>query len=217
MSRSLVAAVLAGFVGVACGSSDNSGGGATISGGTAGRLAQAGVGGTLGGSTARGGASAGNGATAGGGAANTGGNGGGAPSTGGRANTGGRSTGGVATTGGVAGAAGASGIDQTCQEVCDLLATTSLTCVPNPCLGTCVTKYNNVQAANATCGADYRALLECGATQPASSWECYPIPLTSTSIAVPQHAQGDPCYSQFQALYNAVLANFATCGTALAQ
>ncbi len=112
----------------------------------------------------------------------TGGSGsvGGTRATGGQGTTGGATNSGTGTGGvGVAGGAKATGggqntsnIAQACAATCSVLAETNLGCVPDPCTGGCEQKYDNV-ASMAACQAAYLGMLQCGATQPASSWTCY--------------------------------------------
>jgi hypothetical protein len=100
--------------------------------------------------------------------------------------------------------------------VCDLLATTTLNCVPSPCADTCVTTYNDLVAANAICGSTYLALLTCGETKPADSWLCYTVLTISTPV--PPYDTGAPtgCQTEFTAFSAAIIANLATCGAVLA-
>ena len=226
---------------VACGgSSDVSGavggsasvGGQTATGGTSEVLATGGLtsaGGTLagtGGVNATGGSATPQptGGAASGGAAT----GGTSSLAGGSSNTGGSSHGLGGTTG-VAGSSATGGstsattavVEQTCADVCSLLATrtTPLACVPADCVGTCNSTHAKLYGAVPACGDDYFAMLQCGVNQPADTWTCYPViygTLVNINIPVPPSALAtDPCYAQFQRLFLTIMGHLTACGGAL--
>ena len=231
---------------VACGGSSEVGGaagastsmgGQTATGGTTGVLATGGLastGGTVagtGGVNATGGSATSQptGGAASGGAASGGAASGGASSAiGGSSNTGGSSLGLGGTTG-VAGGSATGGstspttavVEQTCEDVCSLLATrtTPLACVPADCVGTCNSTHTKLYGAVPACGDDYFAMLQCGVNQPADTWTCYPVvygTLVNTNIPVPPSALAtDPCYTQFQQLFLTIMGHLTACGGAL--
>ena len=178
---------------------------------------------------ATGGAATGGVAT--GGAATGGAATGGSPAIGGTATTGGNapvggssSAGGTATLGGSTGTGGSTGVSdvtQMCSDVCTLLAGRSpqLTCVPTDCVGTCNSTFAKLRGAKAACADDYAALYQCGLGQPVDSWGCLTLGGVNIPTPFPQgspQAKTDPCYAEYQALYNVIIANMQ-CLTALSQ
>ena len=199
----------------ACGSSSDSttssvgGAGSTGGNAAAGDQGTGGAVATTGGSNAAGGAIATTGGTpaTGGAIATTGGS----NATGGTSAT--SATGGLAATGGAATTAVAATM---CDNVCALLATRNpaLACVPADCVTTCNSTYTKLAAAKTTCSNAYVALYECGLSQPASSWTCFP----SVNIPIPPTAATDAgatCGTEYNTLYTAITSNLATCGVAL--
>ncbi len=226
-------ALMFGFAGactasfVACGgSSDASEVGSGTGGGQSSTLGGASTGSTTtGGQAQAGGSSAETGGVAATGGSATSLQTGGSAASGGSNGTGGATSaaGGTATSGGASATGGATGavdLVQTCVDVCNLLAgrTTPLECVPADCAGTCNTTYTKLYNAVPACGNDYLAMLKCGATQPADSWTCYPVKYLTVNINLPVPPSAlatDPCYNEFQKLFQTIMGNIMTCPAAL--
>jgi len=155
---------------------------------------------------------------------------GGAKATGGSATS--QPTGGVGGTGGtsalgssaVAGSSATGGstsmsVEQTCADVCSLLATRArplVNCVPADCVGTCNSRYAKLYDALPACGYDYLAMLQCGATQPADSWLCNEIYDWGVTFIYPSPlgASTDTCSSQVGKLLQTMMSYAQTCGRA---